>query len=79
MKEAIVPGVLVVAFAAIVTAHVAIVFGLLRRTPRWRAPLAFVVFPLAPYFAWREHMRPRAIIWSLFAVIYLVALALASR
>ena len=77
--DAIVAGAVVVAFAVVVTTHVAIAFGLIRRTPRWRAPLAFVVFPLAPYYAWREHMRVRTIIWSIFAVIYAVALGLSFR
>jgi len=77
--DAIVAGAVVVAFAIVVTTHVAIAFGLIRRTPRWRAPLAFVVFPLAPYYAWREHMRVRTIIWSVFAVIYAVALGLSFR
>ena len=48
---------LIVAFALLVTAHVAITYGLAWRPPRWRAAAAFVIAPLAPYWAWRERMK----------------------
>ena len=73
MKDMIVVGTLVLAFALFVTAHVAITYGLVFRRPRWRAPLAFLVAPLAPYWAWREHMRIRAGIWAVALVLYVVA------
>jgi hypothetical protein len=78
VKDAIFAGLVVVAFAIVVTAHVAIAFGLVRRTPRWRAPLAFAVVPLAPYFAWREQMRVRAVVWIAGALLYVIGLILAS-
>ena len=73
MKDMIVVGTLVLAFALFITAHVAITYGLVFRRPRWRAPLAFFVAPLAPYWAWREHMRIRAGIWAAALVLYVVA------
>lgn len=73
MKDMIVVGTLVLAFALFITAHVAITYGLVFRRPRWRAPLAFIVAPLAPYWAWREHMRIRAGIWAAALVLYVVA------
>jgi hypothetical protein len=69
----IVVGTLVLAFALFITAHVAITFGLAFRPPRWRAPAALLVAPLAPYWAWREHMRVRAGIWAGALVLYVVA------
>ncbi|MDB4935877.1 MAG: hypothetical protein JWP87_2849 [Labilithrix sp.] len=69
----IVVGTLVVAFALFITAHVAITFGLAFRPPRWRALAAFLVAPLAPYWAWREHMRVRAGIWAAALILYVVA------
>lgn len=69
----IVVGTLVVAFALFVTAHVAITWGLAFRTPRWRALVAFVAAPLAPWWAWRERMRIRAIVWLTALVLYVVA------
>jgi hypothetical protein len=69
---------LVLAFAALVTAHVTIVAGLLARRPRWRAPVALVVAPLAPYWAWQA-MRARALVWVAAAAAYVVALLLAMR
>jgi hypothetical protein len=66
---------LVVSFATLVTAHVTIAFGLSRRAPWWRAPVAFVVVPLAPYWALRARMRVRAALWGVAALVYLYARA----
>ncbi len=65
--------VLVVAFAVLVTAHVTIVVGLFRRTPRWRSIVALVVAPLAPYWAIRDRMYVRGAAWLVGAVAYAVA------
>jgi hypothetical protein len=70
---------LAIAFAILVTAHLAIVVGLLRRSPRWRAPVALVVPPLAPFWAWREKMRVRGIAWVVGGVAYVIALTFAMR
>ncbi len=69
----IVVGTLVVALAAFVTVHVAIAYGLVWRRPRWHALAGFFVLPLAPYWAWREHMRVRTGIWGGALVLYIVA------
>jgi hypothetical protein len=74
----VVVGAVVLAFAFLVTAHLAIVVGLVAKTPKWRALVALVFAPLAPYWAWREHMRIRAGLWTAGLVIYVVALVLAS-
>jgi hypothetical protein len=66
-------------FATLVTAHVAIVAGLARRPPRWRAAVAAVVAPLAPFWAARSGMHVRAVVWLMSAVVYGVALWVASR
>ncbi len=73
MKDIVSVVTLILGFALFVTAHVAITFGLAMRRPRWRAPLAFFVAPLAPYWAWREHMRVRAGVWTGALVLYIVA------
>jgi hypothetical protein len=77
LKDMIVVGTLVIAFALFITAHVAIVYGLARRPPRSRALVAFLVAPLAPYWAWREHMRVRAGVWTAALVLYVVATIIA--
>jgi hypothetical protein len=79
MKDSVVVPLLLVTFALAVTVHVAIVFGLLRRSPRWHALVALVVPPFAPYWAWREDMRIRASLWMGAVVVYVVMLLLASR
>jgi hypothetical protein len=71
--------VIVASFAALVTVHLTIVFGLFRKPPRWRAVVALVAPPLAPYFALRDGQRFRgAAFIGLFAV-YVVALLLQSK
>jgi hypothetical protein len=60
-------------FAALATAHAAIVYGLARRAPRWRAAVALVLVPLAPYWAAREKMPVRCAAWIAGAVAYLAA------
>jgi hypothetical protein len=77
MKDLIVVAALVVTFAALVTTHVLIAGGLARRKPRARAVVALVVFPLAPYFALREKMRVRAVVWLVLAAAYGLARAFA--
>lgn len=78
MKDMILVAAVVLAFAFLVTAHVAIAVGLLGRAPRWRAPVALAVPPLAPYWAWRERMRVRAGLWAAGLVVYVAARIVAS-
>ena len=73
MKDMIVIGLLVVAFAWLVTVHVTIVFGLAKKDPKWRAAVAFIVPVLAPYWAFKEQMRVRAGLWVGGIVVYLIA------
>lgn len=70
MKDGILVGGLVLAFATLVTVHVAIVLGLAFRDPRWRALAAFFVPPLAPYWALRGGMAVRGAIWIGSVVLY---------
>jgi hypothetical protein len=77
-RDAIVAAAVVLAFAALVAAHVAIVASLARCSPRWRALAALVAAPLAPYWGWREGMRWRARVWVVAALAYGVARVLAS-
>ena len=66
-------------FAIVVTAHLWIFFGLLARRPRWRAPVALIAIPLAPYWAVRERMTVRGVAWIGGALAYLVASILAAK
>jgi hypothetical protein len=70
---------LVAAFAALVTAHVLLVAGLLARPPRWRALVAAIAPPLAPAWGFRAGMAGRAAAWVVSALAYVVARWLASR
>jgi hypothetical protein len=71
--------VLVLAFATWTTAHAMLVLGLLRRPRRWRAGLALVLVPLAPWWGWREGMRCRSILWMVGLAAYAATLARAVR
>ena len=72
--ELVVLCVLVVSFALLVTAHVALSVGLALRRPRWRGPLAFLVPPLAPWWGMQQRMRAWSLLWIGSLAIYLTAL-----
>jgi uncharacterized ion transporter superfamily protein YfcC len=78
-RDESVAAALVLAFAVLVTVHVALVAGLLGRAPRWRAAVAVVVAPLAPYWGFREGMHVRSGLWVAAALAYGVAAWLAHR
>ena len=78
MKDIIVVALVVVAFAWVVTMHVAIAFGLGQREPRWRGLIAFALPVIGPYWAWHAHMRKRVWLWLGGVIVYLVALVLSS-
>jgi hypothetical protein len=79
MNDTTVTMALVGAFALLVTLHVAACFGLWRRHRRARALGAFFFPPLAPYWAFTEGMRARALAWIASAALYATAFALARR
>ena len=70
---------LLAAFATFVTAHVALVFGLAMRAPRWRALVALPIAPLAPYWGARAGMHVRAVLWVASAVAYIALRVIALR
>jgi hypothetical protein len=77
MRDLVVVGALVLAFATLATTHLALVYGLARLSPRWRAAGALLVLPLAPYWGWREGMRVRAGLWAGALLLYALGTALA--
>jgi hypothetical protein len=79
MKDVAVTLVLVLSFAALVTAHVAIVIGLVLKEPRWRAAVALLVAPLAPYWAIATGMKARGWAWIGSVCLYSAALLFVSR
>jgi hypothetical protein len=68
---------IVVSFATLVTAHLALAAGLAARPPWWHALVALLVPPLAPYWGFREKMRARAVLWGAALVLYAAARAAA--
>ena len=66
---------LVLGFATLVTAHVALVARLvLRERPRWRGLVALVVPPLAVLWGFRAGWRRTATVWLVAVVVWVVAL-----
>jgi hypothetical protein len=70
---------LVGAFALLVTAHLTLVAGLAARAPRWRAFVALIAAPLAPWWGFGTGMRRRAGAWLAGAIAYGVFFLLARR
>jgi hypothetical protein len=68
---------LAAALVAFAVAHVALVAGLARRGPWWRAVLALAAPPLAPWWGWREGMRSRTIAWGTALFLYAIGVAAA--
>jgi hypothetical protein len=78
-RDEVVSAALVVAFASLVTVHVTLVAGLASRPPRWRALVALVLVPLAPFWGRAERMHVRTVAWVVSAAAYAVLLWMASR
>jgi hypothetical protein len=68
---------LAVALVVFVAAHLALVVGLARRRPWWRAVVALAAPPLAPWWGWREGMRARTIAWGAALAFYAIGVAAA--
>lgn len=78
VRDLIVVIVAMVSCALLLIAHASIVAALATRSPRWRALVALVVPPLAPYWALREKLPGRAVTWIASAVVYAIARIAAS-
>lgn len=63
---------LVAAFATLVTVHVALAFGIARRTTVWQGALSLIVPPLAPYWGLESGLRLRSALWLGAVTGYLV-------
>jgi len=78
VKDFVVLGVLLLSFATLVTVHVAIAVRLGRRTrPHYRGLVAFLVPPLAPWWAYEQRWRRMCFTWLGAVACYLAALLLA--
>lgn len=69
-------GTLVLTFATLVSTHVSLAVGLMRRRPHWHGVAALLVFPLAPWWGWQARMRVRGGIWVVAAASYATGLIL---
>ena len=65
---------LVGSFAILCTAHLALALGLALKKPRWKAPLALLLPPLAPYWGYGAKMRFRVVLWVGAFCIYVLSL-----
>jgi hypothetical protein len=78
-KDEIVFVALVLAFAAFITSHVALCFGIASNKPRLRALVAFVVVPLAPVWGVKDGLTKRVALWIVCAVGYCGLRIIAAR
>jgi hypothetical protein len=76
-RDLIIVIIAIVSCALLITAQISIIAALAVRPPRWRALAATAFPPLAPFWAFREKLRGRAITWLLSAVVYVIARLLA--
>lgn len=76
MSDAVLVAGMVLGSALAVTAHLTIFVGLLRRAPRWRAPVGLLAAPAAPVFAAQEKMWVRASLWVVGVLAYVAARAM---
>lgn len=76
-RNAVVTAALLGSFAALLTVHIASVFGIAKKKAYAHAAGAFVLPPLAPFFAFSRGMHVRAIMWCVFALVYVAALLMA--
>ncbi len=60
-------------FAVLITTHLALSYGLLRRPPWWRGPVALIVVPLAPMWGMETGMKRRAAVWIVALCVYVLA------
>lgn len=80
MKDIIVLATIVVAFATLITVHVAVAVRLMIRSkPRLRGLLALVIPPLAPIWAFREGWRRSGIAWIAAVLVYIAGRIAASQ
>jgi hypothetical protein len=75
--DAAILGMLVLGFATLVTAHVALVFVLtVKHRPRWRGLAALALPPLAPLWGWQSGHKKAAGIWVGAVVVYTLGLTI---
>jgi len=69
---------LVLSFAAWLTLHLALVWRLWSRAPRWLSLLALLppLAPLAPYWAYQTGLRKSALSWGALLMLYVATLVL---
>ena len=62
-----------------VGAHVTLLGSLALRAPRYRAAVALLVPPLAPYWGWRSGLKTRVYVWGASLLLYAAGVALLVR
>ncbi len=69
---------LAAALAVAIAAHVVIVVSIARRA-LWRAPLAVIIPPLAPYWGWQLGLRRRVLVWWAAVLLYALGTIVLAR
>ncbi len=60
-------------------AHVSLLGGLVARRPRYRAAVALMLPPLAPYWGWRAGFRRRVYTWAIALALYALGASALAR
>jgi hypothetical protein len=79
VRETVALVILLLAFATWFTVHVAIAVRLVAAgSPRYRGLVAFLLPPLAPWWAWERNWRASTSVWILAVVVYAIVRAVAA-
>ncbi len=62
------------AFGLLLTAHVRLLAHLCVAKPRWRAAVALLLPPFAPYWGWQDRLRLWSALWIFAGILYSTSL-----
>ena len=72
-------GVVAIVLLVFLGAHVSLLGSLVMLRPRYRAAVALVHPPLAPYWGWRAGFRRRVYTWATALLLYAVGVGVLTR
>ena len=72
-------GLVALSLLVVLGVHVTLLGLIARQRPRYRAAVALLVPPLAPYWAWRSGVRVPVYVWGTAVLLYAFGVAITSR
>jgi hypothetical protein len=75
----VVAGLVAIVLLGFLGIHGSLLGALIMHRPRYRAAVALVLPPLAPYWGWRAGFRTRAYAWATALLLYAVGVGVLTR